>query len=44
MTEPAPPKAAIWLQLLSGLIIALMLAALIYTGVIGLINLARIGV
>ena len=44
MTEPQAPKVAIWLRVLSGLIIALMLAALLYAGVIGLINFPRIGV
>ena len=44
MTEPQTPKVATWLPVLSGLIIALMLAGLVYAGVIGLINLPRIGV
>jgi hypothetical protein len=33
-----------WLRILSGLIIALLLAALLYTSAIGLLNLQRIGV
>lgn len=44
MTEPQAPKIASWLHILSGLIIALMLAALLYASIIGLINFPRIGV
>jgi hypothetical protein len=34
----------IWLRILSGLIIALIVIALLYAGVIALMNLQRIGV
>jgi hypothetical protein len=44
MTESRAPKVATWLRVLSGLMIALMLAALLYASVIGLINFPRIGV
>jgi hypothetical protein len=33
-----------WLRILSGLIIALIVVALLYAGVIALMNLPRIGV
>jgi hypothetical protein len=44
MAEPEKPAAETWVRLLGGLIIALMVVAIIYTGVIGLLNLSRIGV
>jgi hypothetical protein len=44
MAEPEKPVAETWVRLLGGLIIALMVVAIIYTGVIGLLNLSRIGV
>jgi hypothetical protein len=44
MAAPEAPQSSTWLQVLSGLIIALILAALIYAGIIGLINFRRIGV
>ena len=36
--------AETWVRLLGGAIIALIVVALVYTGVIGLLNLSRIGV
>jgi hypothetical protein len=44
MAEPEKPTANTWVRLLGGVIIALILATLVYTGVIGLLNLQRIGV
>lgn len=44
MAEPEKPAAETWVRLLGGLMIALMVVAIIYTGVIGLLNLSRIGV
>jgi hypothetical protein len=44
MAELEKPAAETWVRLLGGLIIALMVVAIIYTGVIGLLNLSRIGV
>jgi hypothetical protein len=44
MTRWGAPAGRTWLRILSGLIIALILIALLYTGAIGLINLPRIGV
>ena len=44
MAEPEKPAAETWVRLLGGLIIALMVVTIIYTGVIGLLNLSRIGV
>jgi hypothetical protein len=44
MAELEKPVAETWVRLLGGLIIALMVVAIIYTGVIGLLNLSRIGV
>jgi hypothetical protein len=44
MDERATPEGSPWLRILSGLIIALILASLLYASVIGLINYPRIGV
>ena len=44
MAEPEKPAADTWVRILGGVIIALIIVALIYTGVIGLLNLQRIGV
>jgi hypothetical protein len=44
MAEWEAPAGSTWLRILSGLIIALILIALLYAGAIGLINLPRIGV
>jgi hypothetical protein len=44
MAELEKPAAETWVRLLGRLIIALMVVAIIYTGVIGLLNLSRIGV
>jgi hypothetical protein len=38
------PAAGTWVRILSGMIIALMIGALLYTILIGLLNLQRIGV
>ncbi len=44
MAEQETPAAGTWVRILSGVIIAFIVAALLYTGVIGLLNLQRIGV
>jgi hypothetical protein len=44
MAEPEASAESIWLRILSGVIIALIVVALLYAGAIGLINLPRIGV
>jgi hypothetical protein len=44
MVGQQAPVRNIWLRILSGFIIGLILAALLYAGAIGLINLQRIGV
>jgi hypothetical protein len=44
MTEVESPRGYSWLRLLSGLIIAVMTAALLYTVIISLLNFQRIGV
>jgi hypothetical protein len=44
MAEPEASAESIWLRILSGVIIALIVVALLYAGTIGLINLPRIGV
>ncbi|HSJ53491.1 MAG TPA: hypothetical protein VLC52_07050 [Anaerolineae bacterium] len=44
MAEPEALAESTWLRILSGVIIALIVVALLYAGVIGLINLPRIGV
>ena len=44
MTEIESSRGSPWLRLLSGLIIAVMTAALLYAVVIGLLNFQRIGV
>ena len=44
MADQEAPAGGIWLRILSGLIITLMFAALIYAAVIGLSNFQRIGV
>jgi hypothetical protein len=44
MAGPQVSAASTWLRILSGVIIALIVAALLYTGVISLMNLQRIGV
>jgi hypothetical protein len=44
MAEQEKPGADTWVRLLGGVIIALIVVALVYTGVIGLLNLPRIGV
>ena len=44
MAEPKTSAGSTWLHILSMAIIALMVLALLYAGVIGLMNLPRIGV
>jgi hypothetical protein len=44
MAEAERPRADTWVRLLGGVIIALIVVALLYTGIIGLANLSRIGV
>jgi hypothetical protein len=44
MAEQEAPTGSTWLRFLSGLIIGLILVALLYASVIGLINIQRIGV
>jgi hypothetical protein len=44
MAEPEAQAESTWLRILSGVIIALIVAALLYAGAIGLINLQRIRV
>jgi hypothetical protein len=44
MAEPKASAGSTWLHILSMVIIALIVAALLYAGAIGLINLPRIGV
>ncbi len=44
MAEQETSAGGTWLRILSGVIIALILATLLYAGAIGLINLQRIGV
>jgi hypothetical protein len=44
MDAQGPSAGSTWLRLLSGLIIALILIALLYAGAIGLMNIQRIGV
>ena len=44
MAEPEDSAGSTWLHILSMVIIALMVAALLYAGAIGLMNLPRIGV
>jgi hypothetical protein len=44
MDEQGSPAGSTWLRVLSGLIIALILVALLYAGAIGLLNIQRIGV
>jgi hypothetical protein len=44
MPEQEKPVADTWVRILGGMVIALIVVALIYTGVIGLLNLSRIGV
>jgi hypothetical protein len=44
MNEQAAPAGSTWLRVLSGLIMALILVALLYAGAIGLLNMQRIGV
>ena len=44
MAEQEKPAAGAWVRLLGGVIIALIVVALVYTGVISLLNLSRIGV
>jgi hypothetical protein len=44
MADQEKPGADIWVRLLGGAIIALIVVALVYTGVISLLNLSRIGV
>lgn len=44
MAEPEASAGSTWLHILSMVIIALIVAALLYAGAIGLINLPRIGV
>ena len=44
MAEPEASAGSTWLHILSVVIIALIVAALLYAGAIGLMNLPRIGV
>lgn len=44
MTEQEKSAANTWVRLLGGVMIALIVIAIVYTGVIGLLNLSRIGV
>jgi hypothetical protein len=44
VAEQETAAAGTWVRILSGVIIALMVAALLYTTLIGLLNLQRIGV
>jgi hypothetical protein len=44
MAKPEVSAESTWLRILSGVIIALIVVALLYAGAIGLINLPRIGV
>jgi hypothetical protein len=44
MAELGASAEGTWLRILSGVIIALIVVALLYAGAIGLINLPRIGV
>jgi hypothetical protein len=44
MAEPEASAGSTWLHILSMVIIALIVAALLYAGAIGLMNLPRIGV
>jgi hypothetical protein len=44
MVEPEASAGSTWLHILSMVIIALIVVALLYAGAIGLINLPRIGV
>jgi hypothetical protein len=44
MAQAEPANASGWLRVLSGLVIAVVMAALLYAVVIGLMNFQRIGV
>jgi hypothetical protein len=44
MAEPEASAGSTWLHILSMVIIALIVAALLYAGAIGLMNIQRIGV
>jgi hypothetical protein len=44
VTEQRSSAEGTWVRLLSGVIIALIVAVVLYAGVIGLLNLQRIGV
>jgi hypothetical protein len=44
VAEQPTPAAGTWVRILSGVIIAFMVGALLYTTLIGLLNLQRIGV
>jgi hypothetical protein len=44
MAEPEASAGSTWLHILSMVIIALIVVALLYAGAIGLMNLPRIGV
>ena len=44
MAEPEASAGSTWLRILSGVIIALIVGALLYAGAIGLMNIQRIGV
>jgi hypothetical protein len=44
VTEQQMPVAGTWVRILSGAIIAFVIGALLYTTLIGLLNLQRIGV
>ena len=44
VVEQQTPAAGTWVRILSGMIIALMIGALLYATLIGLLNLQRIGV
>ena len=44
MAVQQTPAAGAWVRILSGVIIAFLVGALLYTTLIGLLNLQRIGV
>jgi hypothetical protein len=44
MAEQEASAGSTWLRILSGVIIALIIVALLYAGAIGLMNMQRIGV
>jgi hypothetical protein len=44
MVEQEASAGSTWLRILSGVIIALIIVALLYAGAIGLMNMQRIGV